>query len=284
MAATPGCRGSPSTPCTTRSPAAASLDPEQLTEIAWERFADTSDLSRPHGSVGYSPADAARKVADKLRLLSEGRLPARDAEPVEAAYQAHPSHAAEGARAALDAAIADACRTIEAWHLDPASGDAAADRAPRHRRPRQEPARSGSPARAAPAAARGWPAVRHPRPHAVARPRRGDGGGLAGRRHSPWPCCAATRRATRSLASRCARTSTRSMPPSPRARRSTAPPASAGAHRCALFDGCLKQRNRREVADRRRGRRRLRRALLRSRHRCRQPGRDPDRRGLLAPG
>ena len=100
-----------------------SLDPEQLTQIAWERFADTSDLSRPHCSVGYTPADAARKVADKLRLLSEGRLPARDAEPAEAAPGA-PSHAAEDARATLDAALADACRTIEAWHLDPASGDA----------------------------------------------------------------------------------------------------------------------------------------------------------------
>ena len=100
-----------------------SLDPEQLTQIAWERFTDSSDLSRPHGSVDYTPRDAARKVADKLRLLSEGRLPARDAEPAEAAPGA-PSHAAEDARATLDAALADACRTIEAWHLDPASGDA----------------------------------------------------------------------------------------------------------------------------------------------------------------
>ena len=53
----------------------------------------------------------------------EGRLPARGAEPAEAAPGA-PSHAADDARATLDAALADACRTIEAWHLDPASGDA----------------------------------------------------------------------------------------------------------------------------------------------------------------
>ena len=66
----------------------------------------------------YALADAARKVADKLRLLAEGRLPPRDAPAVEADYQAPTLSAAE-ARATLDALLADACDRIEAWHAAP---------------------------------------------------------------------------------------------------------------------------------------------------------------------
>lgn len=90
------------------------LDPVMLARIAWERFADTSDLDRPHGARPYASADAARKITDKLRLFHHGRLPARA--PIEAACQA-PDNTVDAARAALDAALADACRSIEAWHI-----------------------------------------------------------------------------------------------------------------------------------------------------------------------
>lgn len=94
------------------------LDPEALARIVWQRFAASTDLSRPRkdGRRGYGPADAAGKVADKLQLLRQGRLPPRVS--VEAEYQAPPDDAA-AARATLDAAIADACRSIEAWHREP---------------------------------------------------------------------------------------------------------------------------------------------------------------------
>ena len=94
------------------------LDQAALAAIAWERFADSSDLTRPHGSAGYCPDDAARKVADKLRLLEEGRLPSRGAGAIEAAYRP-PLQDVERARAALDAALVDACRRIAAWHTVP---------------------------------------------------------------------------------------------------------------------------------------------------------------------
>jgi len=94
------------------------IDPETLADIAWQRFAASSDLSRQRKDSrhGYGPADAARKIADKLHLLRQGRLPARAS--VEAEYQA-PPHEADAARAVLNEALGDACRTIEAWHSLP---------------------------------------------------------------------------------------------------------------------------------------------------------------------
>ena len=94
------------------------LDSETLGHTVWERFARTTDLSRPRkdSRQGYGPDDAARKVADKLHLLRQGRLPPRAT--VEAEYQAPPLEA-DAARVALDEALSEACRTIEAWHSLP---------------------------------------------------------------------------------------------------------------------------------------------------------------------
>ena len=203
-----------------------SLDPEQLTQIAWERFTDSSDLSRPHGSVDYTPRDAARKVADKLRLLSEGRLPARDAEPAEASpwrtlacCRGRSRHARCGARRRLP---------------DDRGMARSTPRAATRRRSGSEPpsasARASSLGITCSSCASGCarlacrPASSSSRPRTSSPRRRPRPGGTA---TSTWPCCGATKRATRSLASRCARTSTRSMPPSPQARKSTAPPVSA---------------------------------------------------------
>lgn len=97
------------------------LDPGALHALAqrcWARFADTADLGRPRGRDGgvYDFADACAKIADKLRLLREGRLPPRrgdDVEPVDSP-EALP---VDEARAALDAALGAACDRIFDWRV-----------------------------------------------------------------------------------------------------------------------------------------------------------------------
>jgi hypothetical protein len=89
-----------------------------LAERIWERFTETTDLDRPRkdGGGAYGLSDARRKLADKLRLLAEGRLPPRTPEVAEAEY-ASPSLSSAAAREQLDGALEDACRQFEAWHL-----------------------------------------------------------------------------------------------------------------------------------------------------------------------
>ncbi|WP_339950722.1 bifunctional DNA primase/polymerase [uncultured Albimonas sp.] len=93
------------------------LDPGALADEAFRRFSATADLSRgaKDGGRAYDAGDAHRKVSDKLRLLREGRLPPRDAEPVEADYAA-PTLSVTEARDRLDQVLADACRRIGEWH------------------------------------------------------------------------------------------------------------------------------------------------------------------------
>lgn len=94
------------------------LDADEIAAIAWRRFADTADLSRPKqdSHLLYGPQDAGKKVGDKLRLLREGRLPPR-ATPDIAAPEMPEAHPAEAARARLDALLGEACAEVEAWHL-----------------------------------------------------------------------------------------------------------------------------------------------------------------------
>jgi hypothetical protein len=93
------------------------LEPWLLAERVWERFAESIVLARPRkdGGAPYSLADARRKLADKLRLLTDGRLSPRGVETVEADYAAPTLSAAE-AREQLDVVLEEACRQIEAWH------------------------------------------------------------------------------------------------------------------------------------------------------------------------
>ena len=95
------------------------LDQATLATAVWERFAATSNLSRPRkgGAAPYTRADAARKLGDKLRLLAEGRLPTRERPRVEAEYRA-PTLSAGEARQELDRLLRAACRDIETWYTD----------------------------------------------------------------------------------------------------------------------------------------------------------------------
>ena len=101
--------------------AGGDVDARLLAARVWARFADTTDLGRPaaHG-VGYSRRDAERKVADKLRLLAQERLPPRALPAIEAAYQA-PVLGVEPAREHLASLIATACGRIEIRHADPST-------------------------------------------------------------------------------------------------------------------------------------------------------------------
>ena len=92
------------------------LVPDALARTVWARFAATADLDRPRANGRpYTPHDAARKVADKLRLLAEDRLPDRAAQaPRPAASPATDS--VQDARVKLDATIAEACDRVLAWH------------------------------------------------------------------------------------------------------------------------------------------------------------------------
>lgn len=99
--------------------ASGRFDPDELAAAVWSRFSGSADLDRDarHGRR-YAPADAVRKVADKLRLHAEGRLAPRELSVVEPAYAA-PALSANEARQALDATLAAACARIAAWHEDP---------------------------------------------------------------------------------------------------------------------------------------------------------------------
>jgi hypothetical protein len=94
-------------------------DAADLAETVWRRFEASAEPERPasHGAR-FSIADAERKVADKLRLLADGRLPPRLAPTVEADYQAPVLPVAE-ARERLEDALQAACDRFEAWHAAP---------------------------------------------------------------------------------------------------------------------------------------------------------------------
>jgi hypothetical protein len=101
------------------------LDAHQIAAVAWRRFEGSTDLSRTKqdGDALYSLQDAAEKVADKLRLLRDGRLSSR-ATPDIGAPELPETHPAEAARARLDALLKEACATVEAWHVAGGAGPA----------------------------------------------------------------------------------------------------------------------------------------------------------------
>lgn len=82
----------------------------------WGRFCATADLSRPRqaGGQSWGPADARRKVADKLRLAAAGRLPDRGV-PVTPAAPLGELLPIEEARARLGDAIDRSLASATAW-------------------------------------------------------------------------------------------------------------------------------------------------------------------------
>ena len=92
------------------------LDPHLLARRAWDRFAATTDLARAQkdGSRAWSLADALRKVGDKLQLQATGRLLPRglpDRQPDELGTL----FAAKIARAQLSATIGKALEAVGNW-------------------------------------------------------------------------------------------------------------------------------------------------------------------------
>lgn len=100
------------------------LDVHRLARLAWDRFAGTTDLARARKGSDrlYGEDDALKKVLDKLRLHSRGELKARRIEVAELPLRV-PELSVEAARAALDVALQSACDRIEAWHQPHHTGD-----------------------------------------------------------------------------------------------------------------------------------------------------------------
>lgn len=95
----------------------AEPDIERLTELVWRRFEVSTDLDRPRpdGAGPYDLDAARRKLLDKLRLLRAGRLPPREAGLVEEPPHVDRVDLGE-ARRRLDDALRAACDRIFAWH------------------------------------------------------------------------------------------------------------------------------------------------------------------------
>jgi hypothetical protein len=93
------------------------IKPEQIANRVWSTFEATTDLSRPRqdGRRPYAFGDSLRKVRDKLRLHQEGRLPERKrpqpkTQPIPVAVPV------DLARQQLDSFLTEAVASIEAWH------------------------------------------------------------------------------------------------------------------------------------------------------------------------
>jgi hypothetical protein len=91
-------------------------DVDCLAGQVWDRFSATTELTRARqgGRNQWSPSDAERKVADKLRLHSAGQLPARKREAPVAVPLGNLLSAPE-ARAQVAEAIDDVLRSATDW-------------------------------------------------------------------------------------------------------------------------------------------------------------------------
>ena len=90
-----------------------------IASLVWQRFADTTDLSRPRqdGGQHYCAQDALQKVRDKLRLYHRGLLPDRCKAAAEPDYLP-PSLGVDDARRELDFTLGRATAAIAAWHQE----------------------------------------------------------------------------------------------------------------------------------------------------------------------
>ncbi|WP_198134896.1 bifunctional DNA primase/polymerase [Roseovarius sp. 217] len=93
------------------------LDVDQLAAQVWQRFGESTDLTRPRqdGARTYTYSDAVRKVHDKMRLHATGALPSRDRPEVAPDY-AVPTLTVSEARNQLDGEIAVFAEATYAWH------------------------------------------------------------------------------------------------------------------------------------------------------------------------
>lgn len=100
------------------------IEPDRLAEIAWGRFSDTTDLTRPRQDSGlpWFRIDAERKVAEKLKLHREHRLPPRQRTDIETDYVA-PTQTAAEARDRLETEIAGFCAAVLQYHADGPFGE-----------------------------------------------------------------------------------------------------------------------------------------------------------------
>lgn len=91
-------------------------DEDALSHAVWERFAATTDLTRPRqdGREAYGPSDARRKVRDKLRLHRDGHLPERPVTAI-APDDVSPNLDVHDARLNLDQHLSSAMDGAEAW-------------------------------------------------------------------------------------------------------------------------------------------------------------------------
>lgn len=96
----------------------------RLAGIVWDRFEASTDLTRPRqdGGQPWGPRDALRKVRDKLRLHGQGDLPPRQASEIEADHVA-PTRTADEARVALERKIAGFLADVRTWHAESADRD-----------------------------------------------------------------------------------------------------------------------------------------------------------------
>ncbi len=98
---------------------------EAIARNVWNRFAETTDLSRGRsgGPAAYAFPDARKKVEDKLRLASQGRLPSRAADLPDPDY-ALPTLTPVDARTALDEALKSAADAVLSWWCGDRTGAA----------------------------------------------------------------------------------------------------------------------------------------------------------------
>lgn len=94
------------------------LDADAVANLVWTWFAESAELIRPRkdGAGPYALRDARKKVADKLRLARDRRLPPRDAD-VPAPGYAPPALTAAESRVRLQTVLQGFCASVCDWHL-----------------------------------------------------------------------------------------------------------------------------------------------------------------------
>lgn len=93
---------------------------DRLAEVVWQRFKATADLQRPKGggSGYYGPQDARAKLDDKLRLYGEGRLPERAVPDAGPPPPPPPELDVAAGRVQLAKELTEFCEAVFDWHTN----------------------------------------------------------------------------------------------------------------------------------------------------------------------